>query len=115
MGLFSKLFGGSARHEHPSSYDDYIRLMQQGYKESRDREVFPPDTVWAGRRSKVYHSSDAQWCGAGAFPEDAEPMPEAEAVRRGLHRCKRCEWPVGSAPPEPARRALPLARPVMRR
>ena len=114
MGLISKLLSFLGASVPTVGNEEYIDLMQDGYKETIDREIFPPDTVWAGSKSKVYHSTDGNGC-SGYLPEDVDAMPEAEAIRRGLHRCKLCEWPKGSMPPEPAPNPLPLAKPVARR
>lgn len=117
MGLFSKLlprskveFSGSvtASERVIERTDKQVDMLRSGYRENWDHEIFAPDTVWFSSRSKVYHSSD---CCAGSFLSGASPYPEAEGVRRGLTRCKKCEW-HGAAIPKPCKRPAQPARPV---
>lgn len=89
MGFLSGLFG---RKEKPV---DRIEMLRKGYKENFDGEFFPPDTVWAAPGSKVYHVGDH--CTGTGGQVDGGPLPESEAIRQGLRRCKRCEWPKGSS------------------
>ena len=83
-GFLSGLF---SRKEKPV---DRIEMLRKGYKENFDGEFFPPDTVWAAPGSKVYHAMDH--CTATGDYVDGGPLSESEAIRRGLRRCKRCEW-----------------------
>ena len=76
-----------------------------GFKENSAHEIFPPDTVWASPRSEVYHFGDS--CGSVILP-DVVPIGEGEALRRGLRRCKKCDWhgapvPAPGSSPEPVR------------
>ncbi len=71
--------------------------IDNGYQEW-DWEYYDPDTVWlAGRNGKTYHSSP--YCNSYIKFTDPIPLPECEAVRRKLKRCKRCQWK--SEPPPP--------------
>lgn len=88
--------------------DKQREMLRNGYKETFDNEIFPPDTVWAGSHSKVYHYSD---CCAGVGIADGEPMPESEALRRGLRRCKKCDW-HGTPVPSPGKKPVPKSKPV---
>lgn len=91
--------------------DEQERLKRAGYKEAGDFELFPPDTVWVGSGSKVYHYSD--FCIDGIQLRDALPLSESEALRRGLRRCKKCDWhgvPVPAAGQRPAPAVKPLSR-----
>lgn len=109
MGLFSRLSGSSGAYKTVIEYSEKQQgLLQAGYKVNDAYEIFSPDTVWIGPRSKVYHAED---CCAGFFVTDAVPFPEAEGVRRGLHRCKKCEWRSAEIPKACKRPAKP-SRPV---
>lgn len=117
MGLFSKLlprskveFSGSvtASERVIERTDKQVDMLRNGYKENWEHEIFKPDTVWFGARSKVYHCSD---CCNGSFVSGATPYPEAEAVRRGLTRCKKCEW-HGAAIPKPCKHPAQPSKPV---
>lgn len=122
MGFLSKILGPHGGGSTKPGFRAYCRteytstqleMLQMGYKENSNHEIFMPDTVWVGPRSKVYHSQDHCFGTAFGANGDAIPIPESEAVRRGLHRCKRCEW--SKAPvPAPSRRPLGEARPVSR-
>lgn len=90
MGFLSSLFMKKPKAEPI----DRIEMLRKGYKENFEGEFFPPDTVWAAPGSKVYHVGDH--CSATGGQVDGDPLPESEAIRRGLRRCKRCEWPKGS-------------------
>ena len=119
MGLFSKLglrASGSVSFSETviERTDAQVEMLRNGYRENWDHEIFPPDTVWFNSRSKAYHSSD---CCAGYAITDAVPYPEAEGVRRGLHRCSRCEWYGPDVPPpckRPAKPARPVSKSVVR-
>ena len=113
MGLLSKLFGISTsvgiERQEISWTDAQVDMLKRGYKRNFNDELFPPDTVWAGPRSKVYHVSDS--CSDGVVLSGYDPIPESEGVRRGLHRCKKCTW--GKTPvPAPCRRPVTKVKPV---
>lgn len=119
MGLLSALFGKKqaptmsfsigAELRRISYTDEQVEMLKSGYKESRYHEIFSPDTVWFGPRSQVYHSSDC--CSGCVISEDPIAVPEKEAIRRGLRRCRKCEWP--DAPiPSPSLRPMRNSRPV---
>lgn len=91
--------------------DAQERLIRDGYKEAGDYELFPPDTVWATPRAKVYHYSDS--CVDGIVLVDGEAMKESEALRRGLRRCMRCDW-HGVSVPAPGKRPSSKVKPVSR-
>ena len=99
MGFLSKIFapfGGGTKPGFQAYYrteytSTQLEMLQMGYKENSDHEIFMPDTVWIGPRSKVYHSCDRCLGTSFGVSGGAIPIPESEAVRRGLHRCKRCE------------------------
>ena len=121
MGFLSKIFapfGGGTKPGFQAYYrteytSTQLEMLQMGYKENSDHEIFMPDTVWIGPRSKVYHSCDRCLGTSFGVSGGAIPIPESEAVRRGLHRCKRCEW--GRSPvPAPSQKPLSEARPVSR-
>ena len=91
--------------------DEQIKMLRNGYKENFDNEIFAPDTVWAGPRSKVYHCLDC--CVDGIVIADGIPMPESEALRRGLRRCKKCDW--GNIPiPSPGKKPITRSKPISR-
>lgn len=66
MGFLSKIFapfGGGTKPGFQAYYrteytSTQLEMLQMGYKENSDHEIFMPDTVWIGPRSKVYHSCD---------------------------------------------------------
>ena len=121
MGFLSKIFGaahgggfsasvGSSMLEITRT-DEQSEMLRNGYKENFSHEIFAPDTVWVGPRSKVYHFLDS--CSSGVLPDGSVAIPEGEALRRGLHRCKKCDW--GNVPvPPPASKPMRDARPVSR-
>lgn len=86
MSFLSSLFKKKPKAEPI----DRIEMLRQGYKENFEGEFFPPDTVWTAPGSKVYHALDH--CTATGDYIDGCPLPESEAIRQGLRRCKRCEW-----------------------
>ena len=118
MSLFSKLFSqprentsfsisASASVVEYSNRD--LDLLDKGYRQNCDHEIFEPDTVWISPRAKqYYHSSDL--CN-GYFLDNAIPYPEAEGVRRGLTRCNKCHWDSPDIP-RPCRRPAMPAQPV---
>ena len=63
MGFLSKIFstfeGGTKPGFQPHCRTEYspaqLEMLQMGYKENSAHEIFMPDTVWIGPRSKVYH------------------------------------------------------------
>lgn len=88
--------------------DEQVEMLRSGYKENFDNEIFEPGTVWAIPRSKVYHYRDV--C-CGTVLAEAVPIAEGEALRRGLHRCKKCDW-HGTPVPAPSDSPMPDRRPV---
>ena len=111
MGIFSGAFRPSVKIEKSVIIrtEKQEAMLRSGYKESFDHEIFPPDTVWAGHRSKVYHYSDI--CSNGEGDNDWQPLSEGEALRRGLHRCKKCDW-HGAPVPAPLKRPGKPVKPV---
>ena len=61
MGFLSKIFapfGGGTKPGFQAYYrteytSTQLEMLQMGYKENSDHEIFMPDTVWIGPRSKV--------------------------------------------------------------
>lgn len=119
MGFLSMLFGKKqtptmsvsigSELRRISYTDEQVEMLESGYKESCDHEIFSPDTVWFAPRSQVYHASDC--CSGCIISDDPIAVPEKEAVRRGLRRCKKCEWP-DTAIPSPSIRPMRNSRPV---
>lgn len=100
MGILSALFGKrksipiatveiSAKYSHDYISDTDMKRMQSGWKRDMDGIVHPPDTVWVGPRSQVYHHMD--YC-RGSRICSGKPMPEKKAVKLGLRPCSKCEW-----------------------
>lgn len=121
MGFLSKLFGGKQNAEQVGSVQatmycltktpEQVEMLCNGYKRTVDDEIFPPDTVWVGPRSKVYHYLDS--CCGYVLADGTIPLPESEALRLGLHRCKKCDW-HGVPVPEPGTKSVSMAKPVSR-
>lgn len=104
------VFSGSvsAQRFQITRTDEQEAMLRAGCKESTVHEIFEPDTVWVVPRSGVYHFED--FCGSVILP-DAVPMGEAEALRRGLRRCKKCDW-HGAPVPAPGTSPEPVRTPV---
>lgn len=89
-------------------------LKKAGYKTTWDGKYelfYPPDTVFFYPGSLVYHYDTG--CGAWSCEKELEAVPEAEAVRRGMRRCKKCEW--GDMPiPAPCIHEVSNAKPAYR-
>lgn len=104
MGFFSWLFGKSSPKTPLASVkystsattrsravpDSETSLLSAGWKRDLNGDLFPPDTVWAGRRSQVYHYLD--YCCGAIICNDPDPMTEAQAKERGLRPCSKCRW-----------------------
>lgn len=102
----------SAQRFQITRTDEQVEMLRAGYKENSAHEIFPPDTVWASPRSEVYHFGDS--CGSVILP-DVVPIGEGEALRRGLRRCKKCDWhgapvPAPGSSPEPVRTPVSKAK-----
>lgn len=102
----------SAQRFQITRTDEQAEMLRAGYKENAAHEIFPPDTVWASPRSGVYHFGDS--CGSVILP-DVVPIGEGEALRRGLRRCKKCDWhgvpvPAPGSSPEPVRTPVSKAK-----
>ena len=100
----------SAQRFQITRTDEQVEMLRAGYKENAAHEIFPPDTVWASPRSEVYHFGDS--CGSVILP-DVVPIGEGEALRRGLRRCKKCDW-HGAPVPAPGSSPEPVRTPVSR-
>ena len=48
----------------------------------------PPGTVYVYPGSKVYH---LDWDCSYQYGNEAEKMSEAEALKKGYHKCKKCQ------------------------
>lgn len=106
------VFSGSvsAQRFQITRTDEQVAMLRAGYKENAAHEIFLPDTVWASPRSEVYHFVDS--CGSVILP-DVVPIGEGEALRRGLRRCKKCDW-HGAPVPAPGSSPEPVRTPVSR-
>lgn len=72
------------------SHNDALRL-QSGWKMDAHERIHPPDTVWVGPRSKVYHCRD-YCCGAIIAADGIRSMTERKAISLGYRKCQRCDW-----------------------
>lgn len=98
-----------ATHTSSIKSKEAFEYINQGYPVFQGF-VYPKDTVFVLENSKTYHSSaDSKSC----HIDNSRflPIPEAEAVRRGLHRCKRCSWNT-SFPPAPSPYPVEFAKPI---
>lgn len=85
MGFLSKIFapfGGGTKPGFQAYYrteytSTQLEMLQMGYKENSDHEIFMPDTVWIGPRSKVYHSCDR--CLGTSFGVSGGAIPTRKA------------------------------------
>lgn len=79
----------SATVSHDYISDKNMKRLESGWKRDCDGVVHPPDTVWVGPRSQVYHHMD--YC-RGCYISSGKPMPEKKAIKLGLCRCSKCDW-----------------------
>lgn len=116
MNFGSKIkqyFWKAKRHARGHQMSDReFELVRGGYVPGNDGGYYPPDSVWVASGSKVYHAGGE--CGCGLNSADAVLYPEAEAVRRGLRRCKKCEWPAQRPVPAPSKKVLKPSKAVAR-
>ena len=116
MGLLSKIkqfYWHTKRQAHGHQMSDReFELVRGGFVPGHDDCYYPPDSVWVASGSKVYHAGGECCCGLEST--DAFLYPEAEAVRRGLRRCKKCEWSAQRPVPAPSKKALKPSNAVAR-
>lgn len=95
----------SAEISHRAYNEKESRMIREGCKEGPNMVYYPPDTVFARKHSEVYHVENG-CAGVGILyrEKDGYILPEAEALRRGLRRCKKCQWKTPQ--PEPAKRPM---------
>ena len=89
-----------------------FKLRRDGYPQGADGSYYPPGTVWVVAGSRVYHSCFV--CGGGNELNEYVIVTESEAARRGLRRCKKCEWDVRYPVPAPSKKPLKSPKPVAR-
>lgn len=97
-----------AHHSTNRKNKEASSLIKRGYPVFQGF-VYPPDTVFVCLNSRVYHSVPySKSCPLNNYK--VLPVPESEAVRRGLRRCKKCQWPA--PPPAPSPFPVEFSKPI---
>ena len=99
-----------ARQSTNRKNKDAISLIKQGFPVFQGY-VYPTDTVFVCLNSTVYHSvPSSNSCPLNDYR--VFPIPESEAVRRGLRRCRKCRWSSPPPPPPPSSVPVKFSEPI---